>query len=107
MGLTNSLLCRECGIEDETSADILSECEALTSLRHVYLGFFFLDPEDIKCLILGAIGNFRKRTGLPWTDIRLWGPLIKVQVHRDRKVSNPNANEWMNQSKNPFLKRSR
>ena len=41
MGLTNSLLCRRCGAEDETLAHILCECEALASLRHVYLGSFF------------------------------------------------------------------
>jgi hypothetical protein len=81
MGLTNSLLCRRCGVEDEISAHIPSESETLTSLRHVYLGSFFLDPEDIKSLILGAIWNFNKRTRLPLTDIRLWGkkdPLIKA-----------------------------
>jgi len=47
MGLTNSPLCRRCGVEDETSAHILFESEDLASLRHVYLGSFFLDPEDI------------------------------------------------------------
>jgi len=41
------------------------ECGALVSLRHVHLGFFFLGPEDIKCLSLGAIWNFSKGTGLP------------------------------------------
>jgi hypothetical protein len=29
-----------------------------------YLGFFFLGPEYIKSLILGAIWNFSKETGL-------------------------------------------
>jgi len=47
MGLTNSPLCKRCGAEDEMSAQILSECEALTLLRHLYLGSFFLNPEDI------------------------------------------------------------
>jgi len=37
-----------CGAKDETSANILCECEALGSLRHVYLGSFILEPEDIK-----------------------------------------------------------
>ena len=81
MGLTNSLLCKRCGAEDENSTHSLSECKALTSLSHVYLGSFLLDPEDIKSLILGAIWNFSKTTGFPWTDIRLWGkkdPLIKA-----------------------------
>jgi hypothetical protein len=40
MGLLDSPLCRRCGAEDETSVHILCECEAL------YLGSFFLDPED-------------------------------------------------------------
>jgi hypothetical protein len=57
MGLLDSPLCRRCGAEDETSAHILCECEALASLRHAYLGSFFLEPEDI--------WNFSKATGPP------------------------------------------
>jgi len=34
---------------------MLCECEALASFRHVYLGSFFLEPEDIKSISLGAI----------------------------------------------------
>jgi len=66
MGLSNNPTCRKCGTEKETSVHILCECEALTSLRHtyVYLGSFFLDPEDIKVLGVGAIWNFAKGTGL-------------------------------------------
>jgi hypothetical protein len=73
MGLTDNPLCSRCGVEDETSAHIACECEALASIRHAYLSSFFLDPEDIKSLSLGAIWNFSDRTGLPRTDIRLWG----------------------------------
>jgi hypothetical protein len=65
MRLTNILLCRRCGAEDENSAHILGECEALASLRHVYLGSFLLDPEDTKSLILGTFWNFSKGTRLP------------------------------------------
>ena len=65
LGLTNSLLCRRCGVQDEISAHILCESPALASLRHAYLGSFFLDPEDSKSLSLGAICNFSKRTGFP------------------------------------------
>jgi hypothetical protein len=43
---------------------ILSLSEALASLRHIYLGSFFLDPEDIRKLSTGAIWNFAKGTGL-------------------------------------------
>ena len=32
----------------------LCECDALASLRHSYLGSFFLDPGDIKSPILGG-----------------------------------------------------
>ena len=39
-------------------------CEALASLRHAYLGSFFLYPEDIRELGMGAIWNFAKGTGL-------------------------------------------
>ena len=73
MGLTSSPLCRSCRVEDETSARFLCEFEALASLRHVYMGSFILDPEDIQSLSLGAVWNFSKVTGLPWTGTRLWG----------------------------------
>jgi len=53
-GLSDSPLCRRCGVEEETSAHILCECETLASLRHVYLGSFFLEPEDIKSISLGG-----------------------------------------------------
>ena len=41
-------------MREETSAHILCECEALASLIHVYLGSFFLEPEDIKRIRLGG-----------------------------------------------------
>jgi hypothetical protein len=44
MGLTNSLFGSRCGEEEETSAHILCECAALTSLRHAYLWLLFLGP---------------------------------------------------------------
>ena len=57
-------MCRNCGTEEETSVHILCECEALASLRHAHLGSFFLEPEDIRELGVGAIWNFAKGTGL-------------------------------------------
>jgi hypothetical protein len=50
IGLLDSPLCRRCEVKEETSAHILCECEALASLRHVYLGCFFLEPKDINPL---------------------------------------------------------
>jgi hypothetical protein len=44
---------------------ILYECEALVTLRHIYLGSFLFDPEDVRSLSLGAIWNCIKGTGLP------------------------------------------
>jgi len=64
MGLGNDPICRRCGTEEETSVHILCECESLASVRHTYLGFFFLDPEDIKDLGVGAIWSSGKGTGL-------------------------------------------
>jgi hypothetical protein len=64
MVLINNLTCRKGGTEEETSFHILCECEALASLRHAYLGSFFLDSEDITNLSLVAIWNFSKGTGL-------------------------------------------
>jgi hypothetical protein len=73
MGLANSPLCRRCGVEEESFAHILCECEALASLKHVHLGSLFLDPEDSKSLSLGATCNYSKGTGLTWVAFRLWG----------------------------------
>jgi len=64
MGLSNNPICMKCGTEEETSVHIFCECEALDSFRHTYLGSFFLDPEDIRKLSIGAIWNFAKGTGL-------------------------------------------
>jgi hypothetical protein len=64
MGLCNDLMCRKCGTEEETSVQILCECETLASLKHAYLGSFFLDPENIRVLGMGAMWNFAKGTGL-------------------------------------------
>jgi len=64
MGLLDSPLCRKCGAGEETSAHVLCECEALAALRHIYLGAFFLDPENVRDLSLRAIWNFYRRTGL-------------------------------------------
>jgi hypothetical protein len=64
MGLCNNPICRKCGTEEETSVPILCKSEALASLRHTHLGFFFLDPEDIRILGMGAIWKFTKGIGL-------------------------------------------
>jgi hypothetical protein len=77
-GLLDSPLCRKCGVKEETSTHILCECEALAALRCRYLGSFFLEPEDIKILSLGAIWSFRKAAGLPWYDMGHKGPVCKA-----------------------------
>jgi hypothetical protein len=64
MGLSNNPTCRKYGTEEETSLHILCECEALASLRDICLGSFCLDAEDIRKLIIRAIWNFGKGTGL-------------------------------------------
>jgi hypothetical protein len=63
-GLSNDPICRKCGTVEETSVHVLCECEALASLRHKYLGSFFLNPEDIRALGALAIWNFAKGTRL-------------------------------------------
>jgi len=63
--MINSPLGRKCGDEEEISARVLCECEALATLRYTYLGYFFLDPEDLRSLSLGALWNFIERAGLP------------------------------------------
>ena len=61
--LLDSPLCRKCGVGEETSAYILYECEDLASLRHAYLAFFFLEPEEINSLGLGPSGTSVKLRG--------------------------------------------
>jgi len=63
-GLMDSLLCRRCRAEEETSVHVLCECEALATLRHTYLGSSFVDFVDVRSL--GVICNIMKGTGLPW-----------------------------------------
>ena len=64
MGLSSNPTCRKCGTEEETSVHILCECETLASFIHAQLGSFFLDPEDIMHLSIGAIWIYDKGTGL-------------------------------------------
>jgi len=62
MGLSSNPTCRKCGTEEETSVHVLCECQALASLWHAHLGSFFLDPEDVTNLSMGAIWNFGRGT---------------------------------------------
>jgi hypothetical protein len=63
----------------------LCVCEALASLLHTYLGSFFLNPEDFKeSKILGDIGNFNKRTGLP--DCGTQGPVLRPRCIRTARA---------------------
>jgi hypothetical protein len=50
MGLTDSLLPRLCSAEEETAAYVLCMCQGLATLRHTYLGSYFLDPEYVRNL---------------------------------------------------------
>jgi hypothetical protein len=77
LGLQDSPLCRKCVVMEETSAYVLCECEALVSLRHAYLGSFFLEPEGIQSISLGAIWSFSKASGLPWLDMGHRGPALR------------------------------
>ena len=65
------------------------------SLRHAYLGSFFLEPEDNRSLGLGAIWSYSKAAGLPCFDMGHKGP---VGVRRGWEAPNPNANQSINQS---------
>ena len=87
LGLLDSPLCRKCGVGEENSAHNLCECEALASLRHVYLGSFFLEQEDIRSLGLGAIWNCSKFAGLP-RGIRFERPRTQMQIYLSITVYN-------------------
>jgi len=59
----DSHLSRRCGAEEETSAHVLCECEALETLRYTYFGYFILDPEDLGSLSLRQSGTLSKEQG--------------------------------------------
>ena len=63
MGLSSNPTYRKCGTEEETSVHILCEWEVLASLKHAYLGSFFLDLEDIMNINIGAIWTLLKEKG--------------------------------------------
>jgi hypothetical protein len=52
MGLPNIPSCRRCGVEDETWAQIIRQCEALASLRLVHAYIFIPFPWIQKILIV-------------------------------------------------------
>jgi hypothetical protein len=78
MGLTVSPLCRKSGAEDETSAHILCQCEALAFIRQAQLGSF-LEPVDVKSQTLGAIWRFSKAAGLPWKTVGTQRASLKIR----------------------------
>ena len=63
-GLTDSALCRKCGVEEETLTHILCKCEALP-LSDMCIWAPFLELEDIQSMSLVAICNSSKAIGLP------------------------------------------
>jgi Fe2+ transport system protein FeoA len=73
MGMRNNPTCRKCGTEEEMSVPISCECEALAALKHTGLCYFFLDPEDVRKLSIGAMWNFGKRKGLLYLSNKSWG----------------------------------
>ena len=56
-------MCRKCGTE-ETSGHILRVRPWPHSGIPTYQGYFFLDPDDINKLCVGAIWRFGNATGL-------------------------------------------
>ena len=64
IGLTDSPLCKRCEAEEETSAHVSCECQAIETLRNTCLGSFYLDPEDIQSLSYGQSETI-EGTGFP------------------------------------------
>jgi hypothetical protein len=64
MWLSNNPPYKRFDTKKNTSDRGLCECEALASLKHAYLGSLFLNPDDIRKLIIGVSWNFGKGTGL-------------------------------------------
>jgi hypothetical protein len=99
MLLSNKPTRRKCGTGEGNSVHILSECEALASLRHTHLCSFFLDAEDIRKE--SAIWVFAKGTGLLLFSTEQGAQMAcpKASVHRTRKCSNPTTIQF----KFPFV----
>jgi hypothetical protein len=72
MGLCDSPICMKCGTGEESSVHILCECEALASLRHKYLGSFFLDV-GYYVTWCGGYLELCQRNRAPIAGYRLWG----------------------------------
>jgi len=70
----------------------------LREKHNAYVGSFSLDPEDIKSLGMGAVWIFSKGTGAPEliSDYGAQWPFYRAYGNRDRKDSNPNANQSIN-----------
>jgi hypothetical protein len=97
--LIHSPLCRKCGAKDETLAHVLCRCQALSSLRHAYLGCFFLEWENIKNVSLEASWNFGKATRLLWIVIGHKGPVSKDLGESGLWGPEPTYNQSINQLK--------
>jgi hypothetical protein len=69
-------------VEEETSAHILCECEALASFRHMNLGSFFLEPEISRALTWELSGALVKQQG---SHDLTWG----TKGHQDLGASGP------------------
>jgi hypothetical protein len=65
VGLIANSLRRRWGAEEEISAHVLCESEALAIFRHTTQIPFFLYSEDVRSLRLRAFLDFIKGTGLP------------------------------------------
>jgi len=87
---------------DETSRHTFCECEALASLRHVYLGSSFL----VQSLFGGHLEVWqRNRVLLNWYQIMGHkGPIFKAWVHQEHKDFKRTANQSSNQSINTNIK---
>jgi len=88
--LSNNRICRQCGSEEETSVHILCECEGLAWLGFTQTytsGSFFMDPEDIRKLSIGAIWNCAKGTGAPLVqNVGHKGPVLRPRCIGPRRA---------------------
>jgi hypothetical protein len=75
-------------MQEETSAHYLCECEDLATLRHIYLGSFFLDPEDVKVSFWGNLEHKGQGCHDLDSSVRDIKGLPKT-ICWDRKGSNP------------------
>jgi hypothetical protein len=59
--IESPFFCKKCEPQEENSALVMCKSEALATLKHTYVGSFFLHSKDVRNLTLGATRTLLNR----------------------------------------------